>query len=241
MSDVAIDDSPITQGMQLFEKDWQTYAKVVALNYMYHREVYSALRHFLLAEAPTSFSFLDLACGDARPSVHALEGTSVATYRGIDLSRPALLIAAKALTALDCRVTLQHRDFAEALANLDEEFDVIWIGQSLHHLDRAEKLAAMRDARRLCGERGFLVVWEPTRLDHEDQAAWLRRFQSTCGPLWILLEREEWDAMVEHIRTSDRTETRGVWHRLGEEAGFSRVRDIFSPPLQLNCVYCYQA
>jgi hypothetical protein len=138
-------------------------------------------------------------------------------------------------------VTLEHRDFAEALANLDEDFDVIWIGQSLHHLDRAEKLSAMRDARRLCGERGFLIIREPTRLDHEDQAAWLQRFQSTCRPLWTPLEREEWDAMVEHVKTSDHAETRGVWRRLGREAGFSQVRDVFAPPLQLNRVYCYQA
>jgi hypothetical protein len=74
-----------------------------------------------------------------------------------------------------------------------------------------------------------------------DQAAWLGRFQSTCGPRWTLLEREEWDAMVEHIRTSDHLETITGWHRSGEEAGFGRIRDIYAPPLQLNRVYCYQA
>jgi SAM-dependent methyltransferase len=241
MSDVATNDSAITQGMRLFDQDWRTYSKVVALNYMFHHEVYAELRQFLLSEAPQRFSFLDLACGDATATTSALKGTSIASYRGIDLSRTALAIAAKALTALDCRVTLEHRDFTEALAKLDEDFDVVWIGQSLHHLDRAKKLAAMCDTRRVCGERGFLLIWEPTRLELEDQAAWLRRFQSTCRPLWTMLEREEWDAMVEHIKTSDHAETRAVWHRLGEEAGFSRVRDIFTPPLQLNRVYCYQA
>ena len=241
MSDVAADDSEISQGMRLFEKGWQTYSKVVALNYMFHREVYAELRQFLLAVAPRSFSFLDLACGDARATVSALKGTSIASYRGIDLSGSALAIAATAVAELDCRVTLEHRDFVEGLANIDEAFDVVWIGQSLHHLDRANKLAAMRDARRLCGECGSLLVWEPTRLDHETQAAWLKRFQSTCRPLWTLLESDEWDAMVEHIETSDHAETRAVWRGLGEEAGFSRVRDIFSPPLQLSRVYCYQA
>jgi SAM-dependent methyltransferase len=226
--------------MRLFERDWQTYSKVVANNYMFHREVYAELRRFLLVEAPGRYSFLDLACGDARATVCALADTPIGSYHGIDLSSPALAIAAKSLTALDCRVTLEHRDFVEALANLDEEFDVIWIGQSLHHLDRAKKLAAMRDARRLCSEHGFFMIWEPTRLDHEDQEEWLGRFKSTCRSLWSLLERDEWDAMVEHIKTSDHAETMADWHRLGEEAGFGRVRDIFSPPLQLNRVYCYQ-
>ena len=241
MANVARDDSEISQSMRLFEKDWQTYSKVVALNYMSHREVYAELRQFLLAEAPPRFSFLDLACGDASSTAGALKGTSIASYRGIDLSRPALAAAARVLTALDCRVTLDHRDFSEALAKLDDHFDVIWIGQSLHHLDRTKKLAAMREARRLLGERGFLLIWEPTRFDDEDQAAWLQRFQSTCRSRWTRLEPEEWEAMVEHIKTSDHVETRTEWLRLGEEAGFSQVRDIYAPPLELNRIYCYQA
>ena len=222
-------------------KNWQTYSKVVTLNYMFHREVYGELRQLLLAETQRSYSFLDLACGDASATVNALVGTSIASYRGIDLSQPALAIAAKTLAVIDCRITLEHRDFVEALANLHETVDVIWIGQSLHHLDRAQKLAAMRDARRLCGQRGLLVIWEPTRLDREDQAGWLERFQSTCSPRWTQLEAQEWDAMVEHIRTSDYAETIADWHSLGEEAGFGRIRDIYAPPLQLNRVYCYQA
>jgi len=241
MSDVTTDESTVPQNMRLFEKEWRTYSKVVALNYMFHREVYAELRQFLLAEAPRRFSFLDLACGDASATVSALKGTSIASYRGIDLSRPALSIAAETVAALDCRATLEHRDFSEALATLDEDFDVVWIGQSLHHLDRTKKLQAFCDARRLLGERGFLLIWEPTRFDDEDQAAWLWRFQSTCRPRWTQLEPEEWLAMVEHTRTSDHAETRAGWHRLGKDAGFNRVRDIFAPPLELSRIYCYQA
>jgi hypothetical protein len=36
---VATDDAATTQSMGLFDKNWQTYSKVVALNYMFHREV----------------------------------------------------------------------------------------------------------------------------------------------------------------------------------------------------------
>jgi SAM-dependent methyltransferase len=157
MSEVIIDDGAITQGMRLFERDWQTYSKVVAFNYMFHREVYAELRQFLLAEAPRSFSFLDLACGDARPTVGALDGTSLASYRGIDLSRPALAIAAKALMALNCRVTLGHRDFAEALANLDEDFDVIWIGQIA---------ASSRPRRETCCDARRAATTRRARLPH---------------------------------------------------------------------------
>ena len=52
MGGSAIDDIATTLSMRLFDKDWQTYSKVVALNYMFHREVYSELRQLLLAETP---------------------------------------------------------------------------------------------------------------------------------------------------------------------------------------------
>ena len=149
---VATDDAATTQSMRLFDKNWRTYSKVVALNYMFHREVYGELRKLLLAQTPRSYSFLDLACGDASATVDA---SPRHFHRFVSRHRP---VAASAVNcsgdsplSLDCRVTLEHRNFVEASRNLHETGDVIWIGQSLHHLNRAQKLAAMRNARRLCG------------------------------------------------------------------------------------------
>jgi len=50
------------------------------------------------------------------------------------LSSAALELARKALESLGCPVTLDHRDFVEALRDLPEPVDVAWIGLSLHHL-----------------------------------------------------------------------------------------------------------
>jgi hypothetical protein len=58
----------------------------------------------------------------------------VAHYHGIDLSQAALDLASKALEALACPVTLDHRDFVAALHDRPEPVDVAWIGLSLHHL-----------------------------------------------------------------------------------------------------------
>jgi ubiquinone/menaquinone biosynthesis C-methylase UbiE len=223
--------------MHLFERDWQTYSKVVRHNYMHHREVYAQLRQLLTAEAPRPYSFLDLACGDASASIEALKSTAIASYHGVDLSRPALALAKKALLALGCSATLEHGDFAQALADRTQPVDVIWIGQSLHHFDRAKKLAVMRDARRLCGEHGLFLIWEPTHLEGEDQEVWLQRFQATCRPLWGLLKPEEWDAMVEHIRSFDHAETSATWQALGNAAGFDRVDEVFTTPLSFNRIY----
>src|SRR5215217_5569126 len=96
-------------------------------------------------------------------------------HHGIDLSRPAIDLASEHVARLPCVATLEHSDFAEALRQRSEPADVIWLGQSLHHLDGSAKLAVMRDVRRLLTDHGQFLLWEPTRFDGESREAWLER------------------------------------------------------------------
>jgi SAM-dependent methyltransferase len=167
----------------LFGREWETYRKVVENNYMFHREAYGQLHQILIDEAPQPFRFLDIACGDASASVEALKGTRVSHYHGIDLSRPALDLASKTLRALGCPVILERRNLVEVLANCNQLVDVAWIGQSLHHFSGPEKLEVMRAVRRVAGDRGLFLIWEPTSPDGEDREGWLRRFELTRRPI----------------------------------------------------------
>ena len=54
---------------ELFAKGLATYEKVMAANYMCHREVYGLLHDVLVKEAPDGFVFADLACGTRRNPV----------------------------------------------------------------------------------------------------------------------------------------------------------------------------
>jgi methylase of polypeptide subunit release factors len=123
-------------------------------NYLFHREAYAVLRNLLVKEMTAPFRFLDVACGDASTTVGALTGTQVAHYHGIDLSEPALTLAATALRALPCPFELTRQDFVAALRGRIVSADIAWIGLSLHHLRRAQKLDLMSDACLIVGEAG---------------------------------------------------------------------------------------
>src|SRR5690348_5716176 len=151
----------------IFEQQWQVYRKMVDNNYLCHHEVYGLLHDVLIRDASQPFRFLDLACGDAGATVKALRGTRVAHYAGIDLSGPALALARAATAELGCAVELIRRDFTEALRDWREPVDVAWIGQSLHHFRASDKLMLMRNIRRLLGDRGLLLTYEPTSRDDE--------------------------------------------------------------------------
>ncbi|PNE10575.1 MAG: methyltransferase type 12, partial [Beijerinckiaceae bacterium] len=84
---------------------WHTYRKVVAANYMHHKEIKAQLERVLLAQfASRPFSFLDLGCGDAATLAPLLASMAVQRYKGVDLSETALALAAENLKALSCPV-----------------------------------------------------------------------------------------------------------------------------------------
>ena len=200
--------TPDVGDQSYFLKSWRTYRKFLDLNYMSHREVYAALREVLVAEAPPRFRFLDVACGDAAASVTALNGTDVGSYAGIDISRPALEIARRELAVLDCPVALIEQDFVTALAGWSDPVDVVWIGQSLHHLPPDGKRAVARDVRRILAPGGLFLIWEPTTLPGEDRAGWIERLDARSRSHWPDLDAEERHTVVEHSRSSDHPEIR---------------------------------
>ena len=145
-----------TSPQEVFQQQWRTYRTMVDQNYLFHREAYACLRQLLLDEAPPSFRFLDLACGDGVEIRAVLEDTPIAQYHGVDLSRAALDLAEEALTALDCPVVLEERDLVEAVKTHPTSADVVWVGVSLHHFQPDAKLDVMRAIRSVVGNRGLL-------------------------------------------------------------------------------------
>ena len=228
-----------TPSQEIFLQQWQTYRKITGANYMFHVEVYDHLQRLLMREAVQPFRLMDIACGDASWTRLALKGTNIAHYYGVDISESALDLAAEELKALNCPVVLQRSDFVDAVRAWSEPVDVVWIGQSLHHLRSGEKLPFMRRLRAALGKGGLLVIWEPTTNEGEDRAGWLKRFEK-LRPQWSGLTLDEWSAMVEHIRSADFPETAATWHALGRDAGFAGCRDILTVPNELAQVYCYR-
>jgi SAM-dependent methyltransferase len=233
MSDPASSASTMSgnSAAEIFEREWQTYRTIVDNNYLFHREAYDCLRR-IAEKFERPFEFLDIACGDASATVGALTGTNVARYFGIELSSAALTIATKNLRALGCPVELQRGDFVEALAAWQRPVDIAWIGLSLHHLHAPEKLAVMREVRRIVGDNGLFAIYENASPDGEDRAGWLHRSDLTVTN-WKAYSREEWNAMVAHVHANDFPETTSRWQALGHEAGFRVAQEVFVTPTDL--------
>jgi SAM-dependent methyltransferase len=187
------------------------------------------------------YRFLDVACGDSSASARALTGTPIEHYYGIDISGPALAIARQELSVIRCPVTLEESDLVDALKRWTKPVDFVWVGQSLHHLETTAKRAFVQSVRRILNEDGLFLIWEPTLLDREAQEGWISRFESGSRPLWSNLTDEDWEAMLSHVRASDRPETSTTWRQFGLDAGFKNAVEIYISPTQLACVYCFDS
>jgi hypothetical protein len=224
--------------LEQFQKQWATYQKLVDTDALAHKEV-GAILHGALAGVPEPFAFLDIACGDAGQMSRALSGTEVDHYHGIDLSEPALELAAKNLAGVSFEVELDHRDFIAALTRRPEPADIAWCGLSIHHLSSEGKLDLLKAIRGSTSK--FLMIYEPTRNDGETRDEYLQRFARVNRPAWSFLSEDEWEQIDHHVTTCDYPETSATWRALGRKAGFAEAREIFCDPTGFYRIYRYDS
>jgi Methyltransferase domain len=223
--------------LEQFQQQWATYQKLVDSDCVSHRAVGNLLGAALKERFQGPIQILDIACGDASLMRRVLPGTTVSHYHGIDLAEPALELAAKNLAGVNFAVDLDHRDFVEAMSDRPEPADVSFCSLSIHHLPTEGKLKLLEAIRR--STTSFLMIYEPTRLDHEDRASYLDRFTAVNRPLWTMLTPAEWNQIEHHVRNCDLPETSAVWLTLGRDAGFAKARQLFVDRTDFYRVYRY--
>jgi hypothetical protein len=228
----AVDDE---DALEQFQKQWATYQKLVDTDALSHKEVGKIL-HDTLKALPKPFAFVDI-CGAAGQMKRALAGTKVSHYHGIDLSEPALELAARNLDGVPFEIELDHRDFVKALERRPEPADAAWCGLSIHHLLTGGKLELLKAIHG--STSNMLMIYEPTLAGGEDREGYLQRFRRVNRPAWTFLTQEEWEQIDHHVTTCDFPESTATWLDLGGRAGFSAAREIFCDPTGFYRIYRY--
>ena len=59
--------------------------------------------------------------------------------------------------------------------------------------------------------------------------------------LWTAFTDADWQALWDHVHTADFPETDSTWRRLGSDAGFGSVRQLFRSPTDLFRLYSFMA
>jgi ubiquinone/menaquinone biosynthesis C-methylase UbiE len=217
----------MSEAVHTFFSQWDIYRLCIEHNTLFHREVGEMLRRELRARAEP-FTFLDLACGDADLTAAALHGTKVSAYTGVDFSAPALALAANKIAQLACPRRLHEADFTEFLRSKDETFDVIYLGLSLHHLEREAKRVTMKHLRRATATGGTCYLFEPILHGGEGREGYVERWARAMAGPYDPFPAAARDALREHVTESERPESAEDYHSFAREAGFNRGEVLFT-------------
>ncbi len=225
------------QALEIFRQQWNTYRKMLDNDYLSHRSAEDMLHRILVDEFEHPFTFLDLACGDAHRMTEILAGTTVAHYTGIDLSEPALRLAAKSLEQASFPVDLYYGDLIDGLDGPLQTSDVVWCGLCIHHLQTEEKLQTLAKIR--SKTRKLCLIYEPTRAAEESRSDYMERFLRTYRQAWSRLTAQEWEQISTHVTSCDFPERKTDWLDLGARAGFSKSSVLSCPAASFACLYRY--
>ncbi|MDH4982762.1 class I SAM-dependent methyltransferase [Hyphomicrobium sp. D-2] len=231
---------PDEEALVIFQNQWDVYRKFLQHDYLSNGVACSVLQRFLTKDIARPFHFIDLACGDASGIAKVLRDAPVESYLGVDLSAPALALAADNLAAVNAPVTLTEADFSTVLQGLEQPADIVWISLSLHHLETDGKLEFMRGVKRALAPQGAFLAYEPTCRDGETRPAYLERFDEICRREWTALTAHEYAEAIHHVRTCDLQETATQWLELGREAGFASAAELYRSPDDLFRLFLYR-
>ena len=212
-----------------FFSQWEIYRLCIEHNTLFHREVGAILRRELLERAKP-FTFLDLACGDADLTAAALRDTKMSSYTGVDFSAPALALAANKIAELGSPRTLHEADFTDFLRQNKETFDVVYLGLSLHHLERETKREMMTHLRRATAPGGTFYLFEPFLLEGERREDYVERWAAAMDGPYDPFPSAARDALRDHVTESERPESKEDYQSFASEAGFTRSEILFADP-----------
>ena len=144
-----------------FYKNWNVYNKMIAHNYMFHREFINEINR-VIDTMPVSqpLTVLDLGCGDAALFSKVLERRPIALYVGYDTSAEVLRYAAASLQGLKADTRLVNDYLQNATTIEQEPFDLVYSSFAIHHLQEEQKIRFSGKPTTACWHpAAFLFMW----------------------------------------------------------------------------------
>lgn len=216
----------MSKAVHAFFSQWEIYRLCIEHNTLHHREVGEILRRELLARH-TPFSFLDLACGDAELTSSVLRDTKVNSYTGVDFCASALTLAKNHLAPVPVTQTLVEDDFTTFMTASNHVYDIVYLGLSLHHLDRVNKRSVVQNIRRSVAPGGSFYLYEPFLHSGENREQYVDRWIIAMDGPYDVFPSNARASLQEHVSQSEQPESLEDYLQFAMEAGFTAGEVLF--------------
>lgn len=195
--------------MDLFERQWDTYRRVVDNDWMEHRGLTDACVTALqswVAEHPErrgEARLADLGCGDLALMAPALQALPLASYLGVDLTEQVLPMARTALESAPFATEFVCADVIDFIESTEEEFDLVHAALVLHHLSDEDKVRFLSRLRERIRPGGAFLWADVFCEPGESRADYASRYAERIRRDWRALDEQDREAIVTHMRTYD--------------------------------------
>jgi SAM-dependent methyltransferase len=207
---------------------WHVYRSIVNENWMCHREIFSAVKHWVLLRHPGPFTLLDLGCGDAGFIKSTFTDTGLWAYTGVDASQAAIAKAREELSGVRFQVQFVEADMLAYLQEAPPKtFDVILASYAVHHLPAREKREFFQLALGKLAPRGTLLFADVFRRNSETREEYLEAYVGMMRRDWTGMTPESLASTIEHVTQRDFPETSEVVSALAREAAFQEPQELF--------------
>lgn len=173
------------------------------MNYMYHAEFTRMVTKVFDELKQRAIDVLDIGCGDAGFLKPVLQGQSINSYTGYDLSAPALQIASDNLCQLSFDVELKQGDMLELIQQETKTFDIIHAGFAIHHLQDNDKIKMYEACFKLLNAGGQMIYRDIFRKTGFDRDGYLNQYFSIMKNKWTELNAAEYELICNHVSRYD--------------------------------------
>lgn len=218
-----------------FFEQWNIYQNIIKYNYMFHNEIINEIKKEFSKR--DSFSILDLGCGDSYMVSHALKKYHNIKYLGIDTSSNALEFSRKNLNSANIQASHINGDFLEELKKLDNSFDVIISGYSLHHLSTKDKEEFFTLLSEKLSKGGVFIFYDIEAKEEESLDQYKSRACVLYEKEWTKLNTHEIDNIVMHVENNDIAETESFFIKNMQKNRLTNINKVFEDREELFSLY----
>ncbi len=207
--------------VELFSKNWSIYQKIIAHNYMFHRDLGKITTTVWEDNFKnTSVNVLDLGCGDAYQLSTIMDGRQISSYTGIDLSSAVLEYTKQNLANINIPFSLLAGPMEMEIDKITNTYNLIYSSYAFHHLQDEEKLELLKKCYAKLDAGGVLILIDHFKEDGQDRDDYIDEYVDNIKTNWLHITSEENDLIEEHMRGYDFPTTEQQIIKWGEGIGF---------------------
>lgn len=223
---------------EIFKRNWRIYTQITLNNYMFHSDfaLHTSSVFSEMSKSNQPIDVLDCGCGDAFQLSQQLNGLSVSSFTGYDMSEQALELAQKNFRDHDHPVILKNGAMQDLILDEDKSFDVIYSSFAIHHLQDKGKREFLNSCYNRLKPGGKIILIDILRSKEQNVSEYLEKYIEIINSTWSSISTGDKELIFDHMRNYDFPAVIDDFSDWVKETGFTIIKRFDANPLNIMLI-----